>query len=269
MQDDAEVTSPGALFNAGRLLDATAAANAAVKKAPTELGARLLLAELLVFGGNLERADVLLDACADLDPAAAVGVAEFRQLVRGEVARRQLFRDGRVPEFLGEPTPCQRAALAAIVALRDGNAAEAQRQAEAAEAGRVHPRGDHAGAPFDDFRDADDMLAGTVEVITTTGKYYWIPAERMRTIAFHAPKRPRDLYWRRATMDVQDGPEGEVYVPAIYAAGSDTLSEDLRMGRATEWLESGPVRGMGAVTLLVGEDAATMMELTTLTFHHE
>uniref|UniRef100_UPI0022EA4E46 tetratricopeptide repeat protein n=1 Tax=Falsiroseomonas oryzae TaxID=2766473 RepID=UPI0022EA4E46 len=112
----------GAHFQAGRLAEAVAAAGAAVRAAPGDIGARILLAELLAFQGNAERADVILDAASDVDPSAAVAVAEFRQLLRAEVARRQLFRDGRVPEFLGEPTDAQRHALAALVALRGGDA---------------------------------------------------------------------------------------------------------------------------------------------------
>ena len=130
---------PAACFAKAGLPAPSTAANDAVRKAPADLGARLLLAELLLFSSNLARADVILDACSELDPGAAVVVAEFRQLVRGEMARQQLFRDGRVPEFLGEPTAAQRAALAAIVALRDGDAAEAGRWAERGRGGTGPP----------------------------------------------------------------------------------------------------------------------------------
>src|SRR5260370_31180507 len=115
----------GRLFREGNLADALTAANAAVRKTPTDIGARVLLAELLVFAGNIERADVVLDACADLDPTAALVVAEFRQLLRGETARRQLFSEGRGPEFLGEPTAPHRPSLAAAGALRGGGTPEA------------------------------------------------------------------------------------------------------------------------------------------------
>ena len=125
----ADPSEAGRLFREGNLADALTAANAAVRKAPTDIGARVLLAELLAFSGNIERADVVLDACADLDPTAAIVVAEFRQLLRGELARRQLFSDGRVPEFLGEPTAAQRSSLAAIVALRNGDLPEAAKLA--------------------------------------------------------------------------------------------------------------------------------------------
>ena len=52
------------------------------------------------------------------------------------------------------------------------------------------------------MRDADDLLASCFEVITTTGKYFWIPPERVLLMEFHPAKRPRDLFWRRATMMV-------------------------------------------------------------------
>src|SRR5580704_3795723 len=110
-REQSEQQTVGALFRAGRLADAVAVANAAVRKAPADLAPRVLLAELLMFAGNLERADVILDAGSVIDPQAAVVIAEFRQLLRAEMARRQQRRDGRLPEFLGEPT----AALAATL----------------------------------------------------------------------------------------------------------------------------------------------------------
>src|SRR3984885_15253857 len=144
------------LFRAGKLDDAIAAAQAALRKAPTDLNARVLLGELLAFSGNLERADVVLDAASAIDPSTAVVVAEFRQLIRADMARRQLFRDGRVPELLTDPTEVQRLQLAALVALRADDLAEATKQATAAEAVRPPTPGFHNDQPFDDLRDADD-----------------------------------------------------------------------------------------------------------------
>lgn len=261
-------TTAGSLFRQGRLDDAVAAASAAVKAQPSDLAARVLLAELLLFAGNLERADVILDAASGVDPGAAVVMAEFRQLLRAETARRQLFRDGRVPEFLGEPTPAQRASLAALVALRAGDFDTAAREAAAAEASRPRAGGRAGESRFDDFRDTDDLLAGTFEVLTTTGKYFWIPTERVASVIFHAPKRPRDLYLRRASMDVREGPDGEVYLPVVYTDPGAAASPEQRLGRESDWRELAPglVRGVGQRTFLVGEDARGMMELAQLEF---
>ena len=206
------------LFNAGRLDDAVAAATAAVKQSADTPGPRLLLAELLLFTGAFERVETLLAAAAGLSPDLAVVVAEFRQLLRcGPARREQLATEGAVPSFLGEPTATQAEALRGMVAWRAGDHAAAAVAADALEA--MRPRapghaesGDLPGADagdaaiaFDDLRDVDDLLAGSVEVLTTTGTYYWIPTERIELIEFHPPQRParpalaplHDVGWRR------------------------------------------------------------------------
>ena len=255
----------GALFRAGRLDEAVAAATDAVRKAPADLGPRLLLAELLLFQGSLERIDTLLDAAASLDPSAGIGVAEFRQLLRADIARRQLLREGRVPEFLGEPTAAQRGTLAAVVALRAGDAAGAAEASAAAEAARPHPAGRLGDTPYDDLRDADDTIGGSLEVLTTTGKYFWVPFERVLSLQPHPPLRPRDLFWRRATLSVADGPDGEVYIPVLYDSTGPVATE-YRLGRATDWAEQvGLVRGVGQRVLLVGEEGVPLLQLGELT----
>jgi len=117
------------------------------------------------------------------------------------------------------------------------------------------------------MRDADDLLAGSFEVLTTTGKYFWIPTERVQSIEFHAPKRPRDLMWRRASMTVADGPDGEVYLPTIYAS-DEAMTDLLRLGRETDWRQAdgGPVRGVGQRLFMIGDDAVAMMDIGTIRF---
>ena len=265
----ADNETAGPLFEAGRLADAVAAANAAVRKAPADLAPRVLLAELLLFSGNLDRADVVLDAGSVIDPQAAVVIAEFRQLLRADVARRPLRRDGRLPEFLGEPTPALAAVLRACVAVRSGDPAEAAVMAAHAEALRPRVAGTVDGIAFDDFRDADDLNAGYFEVLTSTGKYFWIPTERVETIQFDKPKRARDLYWRRANMSVRSGPDGVVYLPAIYGDDNPATTDELRLGRATDWTEdsAGPIRGVGQRMFLAGQDLVSIMDVTELVFN--
>jgi type VI secretion system protein ImpE len=261
-------TLAGDLFREGRLTEAVAAATAAVKATPTDLGQRVLLAELLLFAGNLERADVILDAASQIDPSALMIVAEFRQLLRAEMARRQLYRDGRVPEFLGEPEPTEQASLAAMVAVRAGDMAEASAKAEDAERLRPRAPGLSGKLGFDDFRDASDLHPGFIETLTSTGKYYWVPVSRIESMVFHPPKRPRDLAWRRCSMTVTGGPDGEVYVPATYFSEPEATSDTLRLGRETSWSEDGdgPIRGFGQRVFLVGDDAIGIMDLDTLEF---
>jgi type VI secretion system protein ImpE len=153
------------------------------------------------------------------------------------------------------------------VALRSGDLTEAARQTELAEATRPRVPGHYDNTPFDDFRDADDLMAGSLEVLTVTGKYFWIPTERVISAEFHAPARARDLIWRRISMTVADGPEGDVYMPTTYVA-DDPITDTQRLGRETDWreTESGLVRGVGQRMFLAGDEGVDIMSLASLRF---
>lgn len=260
----------GTHFREGRIGAAIAAANDAVRRAPASADPRILLAELLLFDGNLQRADNVLEAAAGVDPSVSLVVAEFRQLLRAATARRQVLFEGRPPEFLGQPTASQTHLLQALVASRAGDVMGAAGAARAAELSRPPVAGQLAGVAFADWRDADDLWAGSFEILTSTGKYFWIPVERVASLDFHAPTRPRDLLWRRCTMTVRDGPDGDVYMPAIYETGSslsgEPLRDTLRLGRETAWTQDMPVRGLGQRLFLAGDEGIPIHDAMLVEF---
>lgn len=262
--------TPSELYQAGKLSEAIAASNEAVKKHPAELGPRGLLTELLCFAGELEKADKQLDLIVSQDPQSLPGIALFRQLVRGEMARQQFFREGRVPEFLAKPSELLQKSLQASIALREGNQAAASELLAAVEELRPKASGTCDGKAFDDFRDLDDLCAPFLEVLTSTGKYYWVPIESIEFIEFRAPKRPRDLLWRQTLMTVNGGPDGEVYIPCLYADTHTQSDDRVRLGRVTDWAggeNSQPVRGLGLREFLVGDEAMTILQITNLKFN--
>jgi type VI secretion system protein ImpE len=264
------MASAGEAFKAGDLTAAIQAAQAAVKAAPRDSGARWLLAELLLFSGDAERADRMLDAAVLDDPSPAV--LEFRKLLRAEVVRQQVWGEGRAPKFSADDaTPAQTAAVRAAVLARAGEHEAAA--AEALQAEELRPRTpgeatllDGTTMRFDDLRDADDVMAPLVEVLTTGGEHILVPLERIARLEFEPPRRPRDLCWRRTTIALKDGTEGIVYMPAIYP-GSAAQPDGVKLGRVTEWSEGpGPVRGAGQRLLLVGEEAVALSDLASLRF---
>jgi len=255
-------------YQAGQLYEAIASATSAVKSAPQDAAARGLFCELLCFAGELERADKQLDALAQLDPQLAVGVALWRQLIRAEQARRQFYSEGRLPEYLDRPSPELECRLKATVFLRDGQAGEAARLLDQAESQRARVRGACDGHDFDDLRDLDDLTASFFETLTSTGKYYWIPIERVERLELHPCHRPLDLLWRRANMTVRGGPDGEVFLPTIYAQSEKAGDEQALLGRTTRWQggDGNPVRGIGQRTLLVGDQDRPILEIGCLEF---
>lgn len=255
-------------LKAGRLAAALVAAQDVVKSKPSDLEARWLLAELLVLGGELERADQQLDTLMNLEPRAAVTAVPLRQLLRAETARRDFFTSGRVPEFLDGVDAGLKARLEAFVLARGGDRAAAGRIVEAAERDRPALSGTLDGRPFADFRDLDDVTAEVFEVLTHTGKYYWIPMARVERIDFTPPERPLDLLWRRARMVVRDAFDAEVHLPAVYGTVADA-DDASRLGRRTDWLgDAGEViTGVGRRSFVTDvDDMIDMMAITSLTF---
>lgn len=258
----------GELFRAGKLREAIAAATEAVKKAPRDTSKRAFLAQMLCFNGEWDRADKYLETVVDQEPQTAVGASLVRQLIRAEVARHQCFNEGRVPEFLGTPSPLVQLHLKAAIALREGRCGEAATLLQEAEAQRVKPQGTCDGTPFDDFRDVDDLVSSFFEVCTSTGKYYWVSMDQVTSIDFHKPERPHDLIWRHARLGFRDAAEGEAYIPVLYPLTLTQNDEDLRMGHATRWQDENdtPVRGLGQRLYLVGEEAKSILEMEHLEF---
>lgn len=265
------MNTAGDALRAGDIAAALAAATSAVKAAPTDADARWLMAEMLLLTGDAERADRMLDAAALQEPNPAV--LEFRKLLRAEVLRMQVLREGRAPKYQGDdPTPAQQAALRARMMLRLGDVAGANDVAAEIEALRPPAPGTvetaNGSAPFDDLRDADDLLSAEFEVLTTAGDHLLVPVARVRSLTFDAPRRTRDLIWRRCSIDLKDGTEGVVFMPVIYLGAAGETDNALLLGRATEWTDpaDGPVRGRGQRMLLAGEEVLPLTSLKTVVF---
>ena len=263
--------TPSELYQAGQLQEAVTAALDGVKKHPTDVQRRGQLCEFLCLAGDLERADRQLDLIGQQDPQAVVGLSLWRQLIRAATARHEVFTQGRAPELLGEPSDNLQLYLRALIALRGNQNKEAAALLAQAEETRPKLSGVCDGQPFADFRDLDDRLAGLCEVLTSTGKYYWIPLSRIRVLEIRAPQRPRDLLWCQAFMSVEEGPEGEVYLPTIYPGTAETNDAQLQLGRGTAWQESehAVVCGQGLRMFLVGDEDRTILEMKHIEFDTE
>lgn len=263
--------TPSQLYQAGKLSEAVTAALEAVKKHPTDTQRRGQLCEMLCLAGDLERADRQLDTIGQQDPQAMIGVSLWRQLVRADTARQDLFAQARPPEFVTPPTPAMQTQLKALVALHEGNEEEAARLLSELESMRPRVRGVCDGQAFEDFRDLDDRTSSVLEVLSSTGKYFWVPFDHVRVIEVRPPQRPRDLLWLQVYLSVVGGPDGEVYLPTIYAGTVADGDDQLRLGRGSDWREtpSGIVRGLGQRMFLVGEEARSILELKHLEFEVE
>jgi type VI secretion system protein ImpE len=258
------------LFHAGDLQGAITAALDAVRNQPDDKNSRWTLCELLCFTADWERADKHLDVISHSNPDAMVGVSVFRQLLRAAEARDQFYTDGRLPEFLAQPSDNLKLYLEASILVREKDLAGAAKLLHQAEEQRRKPTGTCNEVAFDDFRDADDLTAPIIEVLASTGKYFWVPIDQVETLELKTPTTIRDLIWPKARLIVHGGPDGEVFIPAYYAGTSAETDDKLRTGRVTDWRggDGTPIRGIGQRTFLVGDEGKTLFELQNVAFNH-
>lgn len=254
-------------YRAGRLTDAIAAATELVKSRPHELRHRVLLCELLCFTADFERADIHIDCMATQDPGAAYSLSVFRQFLRAEVRRRQFDTDARPPEFLTPPGTDVRARMAAFIESRSGSAEKAAEIVRIADLEAQPTSGRCDGAPFDDFRDLDDVFAPIVEVLTSVGDYYWIPIRDVVSLEFKKPETLKDLVWRQADIRAVDGTRGNVLIPALYPRSHLSPDSAVVLGRATDWnVIGGLTRGVGLRCFKVGDEERSIMEISRIEF---
>lgn len=239
----------------GDLDRALALSEGGVRDQPSCPLARAVLADVLMIRGEFERAETHLGAVLRFDPSQEREVASLLQMLRAECDRQQVFAEGRSPEFLLPPTESMKLRLGALAHLRSGDPGRAH--AMLLEASRIEP--EHAailgGGGPQPFADWDSRFGATLEGLSATGKYYWIPLSAILSIEFAPVRTLRDLAWRSAVVTLGDAarpasgeaaPNNNVaflFVPTRYP-GSESSSDGLiRAGCATEWSE--PIDGVG------------------------
>lgn len=253
------------LFKAGKLGDAVECQLALVKKNPTDTKARFFLAELSAFQGDWDRADRQLDAVVQQSTGTPLLTLLFRQLVRAEIIREQVFNEGRAPELVVELDPESQLQLELNTALRLNQSDQSSHLLERSKSLQATVNGSCDGKVFSTVQDLDDRFRGVAEILTASGKYFWLPWQNIQNVDFAKPERPMDLVWRKATIAVNGGPDGEVYMPVRYPNPKEWSDEE-KLGRGTQWQEhaQGIVTGIGQRMILIEDDGVPIMEITRL-----
>ncbi len=257
-----------ALFQAGRLADALAAQLAAVKAAPTDQRARFFLFELMLFAGDPERARKQLDVLKYDDPKYLAAVDQYRFALDAEAKRRAVFAGKAQPEFLSQSGGHLPHRLEAVAALARGDHAAALTALAAADAITPAVAGTINGKPFVPLADADERFGPVLEVFGTGGVYSWVPFESITSVTMNPPAAPRDILLRPAHLTLDNGVTGDVLLPALYPNTFESADEDLKLGRATDWLGAdGEVpRGVGGRQFRAGDGFVSLADVRVLTF---
>lgn len=250
----------GELYKAGQLQEAIAAQTQEVKSNPADQNKRLFLFELLAFAGNLDRCrkqlDVLKYDQVELESAAQ----SYRKLIASEEERRQLFSQGKQPQFLLDPPEHVQLRLKAVEHLRQNELSQAAAILTAASAAAKPVHGRLNDKPFDELLDCDDLFGPVLEVMAQ-GNYFWVPLEQIESLTMKPPRFPRDLLWVPARLETAAS-AGDVFLPALYPGSHEHPDDAVKLGRHTDWKnpDGGPVLGVGLRLFLAGETDISLLE---------
>jgi type VI secretion system protein ImpE len=259
------------LLESGNLSGAIEAALAFVKSNPTDPSARIFLFELSIFAGDWERAKRQLDVIGHQDTTAMIGSKIYEQCLLAEGKRADFFAKGAKPEFLATPPDYVYGILTANNRVREGNLTEAREILDQVDDERPALAGKINGETVEDFRDYNDLTSGILEVIIKDS-YVWVPFEQIEKITFDAPKSQRDYFWRQATMETDNGTNGDVFIPALYNDSWRSGDDLTRLGKVTDWRELGEdiYVGEGTKLFAVGGGAhKTIFDLQSIEFVKE
>jgi type VI secretion system protein ImpE len=197
-----------------------------------------MLFQLLILSGQWDRALTQLAVVNDMDVEAQDFVRTYREVIRCELFRRDVFAGSRTPLVLGEPPEWIARLTEALRLLGERRIEEAAVLRSAAFDAAAAVPGRLNGLPFDWIADADVRLGPVCEAIVN-GKYYWIPFERLKRIEVEAPADVRDLIWAPGKITFQNGGEQVAFLPARYPGSEAAQDDDIRLCRKTEWQDLG------------------------------
>ncbi len=249
------------LVKAGRLDEALADLQKAVRDKPEDARLRIFLFQVQCVMGKWDKALVQLQVLADLNAETFLLSRVFQPVIHCEMLRADIFAGRRTPIIFGEPMEWVGLLVQANehIARNEYQAARALRDrafdAAPASAGKLN------GQSFEWLADADTRLGPILEVILE-GRYCWVPFCRIKSISTEKPTDLRDLVWLPAKFVWTNGGEVSGHIPCRYTTTESSSDGQLRLARKTEWteLDGGHFVGKGQRVLATDQGEYSLLD---------
>ena len=247
------------------LTDELAELQAAVRKDASNSKLRVHLFQLLCVMGNWKRALAQLQVCAQMEAKALPMAQTYREAIKCELFRRDVFEGKRTPQIMGTPPTWVGAMIEALKldGRKDFSGAAKLRESAMEEAEPTPFMVD--GTKCEWIADADSRLGPVLEVIAN-GQYYWLPFQSCTGLILEPPTDLRDMVWAPGEVMLPNEGRVAVLIPTRYP-GTETVtsaeSDDLKRSKRTEWTEPEPGMWFGMGQRLWASDVAEHAILDT------
>jgi type VI secretion system protein ImpE len=238
-----------------------------VRNNPANAEYRTFLFQLLSVLGDWERAMTQLSVVEELDPATLAMVQTYREALRCEVLRSDIFAGNRSPLLFGQPQEWVALLIEALRLAASGKIDESQEVRNKAFQTAPSTSGKVDGNPFEWLADADPRLGPVLEVIMN-GQYFWVPIQQIYRIHIEEPADLRDTVWMPAYFTWSNGGETVGLIPTRYPGTENHENGQLMLSRKTEWLDhgSGFFTGLGQRMLATEVTDYPIMDIREIEF---
>ena len=237
-----------------------------VRSKPADPKLRVFLFQLLSVLGQWERALNQLNVAATLDAGALAMAQMYREAIRCELLRADVFAGKRSPMVFGQPEQWLALLIEALLLEGQGRLKEgSELRSRALDEAEAFP-GSVDGQVFAWIADADTRLGPVLEAIIN-GRYYWVPFARLNRIVIEAPADLRDVVWMPAHLLFDNGGDSVALIPTRYAGSEASADGQILLARKTEWAEpyAGAYHGLGQRLLATDVGELPLMDVREIT----
>jgi type VI secretion system protein ImpE len=233
-----------------------------IQKQPQRSDLRVFLFQIYCVQGEWIKAATQLDVLLELDPSSRPMVETYREALKCEALRREVFDGKRSPLVLGAPQDWLAMMIEALRVDAEGRPDAAAELRARALATAPATSGKLDDAPFAWLADADARLGPVIEAIVN-GKYYWVPVSRLLRIEIEKPADLRDFVWAPATLTLENGAASVALIPTRYPGTERESEPALRLARATDWREQpgGAWHGVGQRMLTTDQSEVALLDV--------
>jgi type VI secretion system protein ImpE len=252
----------------GNLSDALIQLQNQVKKDPANAELRIFLFQLLAVLGEWNRALTQLNVAGDLDAETLPMVQTYREAIRCELLRQDIYSGLKTPQIFGEPQQWIALLVQALKLNADQQHKEAQLLRDQAFELAPATAGTINGEAFEWLADADARLGPVIEAIVN-GQYYWIPFSQIQSIQIDEPADLRDVVWMPAHFVWINGGEAFGLIPTRYPDSETADDSAIRLARKTEWTELNDETfiGFGQRLFSTNENDYALMDIREIKFN--
>ena len=251
----------------GNLEQALVDIQQSVRKEPANVKHRIYLFQLYSVLGQWDRALNQLNVLADMDAGTLAMVQTYREALRCEVLRKEIFSGIKTPLIFDQPSQWIALLLQALKLTAQQKFQEAKDLREQAFELAPPSSGIINGDNFDWLADADVRIGPMLEAIIN-GQYYWVPFQHIKTLQIEEPADLRDVVWMPAHFVWQNGGDTVGLIPTRYPNSEIQQDSALKLARSTEWQEpdEGLFVGLGQRILSTNNNDYALMDIREITF---